>query len=409
MSRPAVLLPRLESLDLAPRDGRPVRVLVRVDYNVPMADGKVVDDLRIRESARTVEWLLQRDAVVVLCSHLGRPKGKVVPELSLRPVIPSLRGILGIEAEHIGFPPDFEATKVLSKARPGSLFLLENLRFDPREEAGDPEFASQLASLADVYVNEAFSASHRSHASVTGVPALLPSAAGFGLVHEVTMLSRLLDPDKRPYVAVLGGAKVADKLGVVESLLAKVDVMCVGGGMALSFLAARGLEVGAGKVEPEHFDSLRAAVDEAEALGKQVLVPSDLVVADAFEPTARHEVCRADRVPSGWFPLDIGPETVARFSRAIEDAQTLFWNGPMGVFEWEAFSAGTAGVAEAVARCGGFTVAGGGDTAAALKATGHTADISHLSTGGGASLEFVRDGDLVGLEALRRSPESPRR
>jgi phosphoglycerate kinase len=403
-SNPAAALPRPETLDLSRREGRPCRVFVRVDYNVPIKEGRVTDDLRIKESTRTLEWLLRRDTVLVLCSHLGRPKGKVVPELSLRPVAERLEALLGAHVELLPLPPAEATASAVREAKPGCVFLLENVRFDPREEEGEKGFARELASLADVYVNEAFSASHREHASVTGVPRLLPHAAGFGLLHEVAMLSKLLDPERRPYVAVLGGAKVRDKLGVVRSLLEKVDGLIVGGGMALSFLAAKGLKMGSGRVEPEFFEDLRKAIGDAEAAGKRVLLPVDLVVAERFEEAAPHTVCASEEVPEGTYPVDIGPRTIEIFAEAIEEARTVFWNGPMGVFEWQPFCGGTFAVAEAIARCEGFTVVGGGDTAAALRASGHEADVTYVSTGGGASLEFVRDGDLPGLRVLRESP-----
>ncbi len=399
-------LPRLEDLDLSRRGSRPTRAFVRVDYNVPLEDGRVADDLRIRESARTVEWLLRHDVTVVLCSHLGRPGGKPVPELSLTPLVGPLSDLFGRRVSLTPLPPAPEAQAAVEAAGPGGIVLLENVRFDPREEAGDDRFATELASLADVYVNEAFSASHRAHASVTGLPRLLPGAAGFGLVHEVKMLSRLFDPPERPYVAVLGGAKVKDKLGVVEALVSKVDVLCVGGGMANTFLAAQGHGVGAARVEEDRFEGVLRALDAADRAGKKVLLPTDLVVAEAMEPEAYRRVVAVGEVPEGWIPLDIGPSTAEEFGRAVSSAGTVFWNGPMGVFEWEPFAKGTFAIAEAVASCDGFTVAGGGDTAAALKASGHSADVKHLSTGGGASLEFVRDEDLVGLAALRQSARS---
>jgi phosphoglycerate kinase len=405
---PALELPRIDTLDLSPRGDRPPRVLVRVDFNVPIEDGRVVDDMRIRESARTIEWLSRRDATVVLCSHLGRPGGHPDPHLSLSPLIPRLADIFGKSVSLAPLPPSKKASELVENAGAGGIVLLENVRFDPREESGDEGFAAELASLSDFYVNEAFSASHRAHASVTVVPRFLPSAAGYALIHEAQMLSKLFDPAERPYVAVLGGAKVKDKLGVVASLLEKVDKICIGGGMANSFLAALGIDVGAAKVESEHFDTLRQALDSAKDRGKEILLPTDVVAAERFEAGSPHGVFDVDSIPQGWIPLDIGPSTAARFGEAIAAARTVFWNGPMGVFEWEDFASGTFAVAEAVAACDGFTVAGGGDTASALKACGHTADVSHLSTGGGASLEFVRDEDLVGLKALRESEPASR-
>ncbi len=396
-------LPRIESLELGPRGERPTRALVRVDFNVPLEDGRILDDTRIKEAARTIEWLLRREVVVVLCSHLGRPKGAPDPRLSLALLVPRIAEIFGQPVSMAPLPPLPEAEATVSKAGAGALILLENLRFDPREEAGDEGFAAELASLADVYVNEAFSASHRAHASITGVPRLLPSAAGFALIHEVQMLSRLFAPKERPYVAVLGGAKVKDKIGVVERLLEKVDAICIGGGMANSFLAAQGIEVGAARIEEDQVEKVEAALEAAAAAGKEILLPSDVVAAERFAEDAAHDTFEVGSVPDEWIPLDIGPKTAERYSEVVKSAGTVFWNGPMGVFEWAPFASGTFALAEAIAACKGFTVAGGGDTASALKACGHTADVSHLSTGGGASLELVRDEDLVGLRALRES------
>ena len=399
-------LPRIESLDLTTKGERPTRALVRVDFNVPIVQGQVSDDLRIIEAARTIEWLLRRDVTVVLCSHLGRPKGKPDPKLSLSALVPKLSEVFGKRVNLAPLPPSTEASKVVEEAGVGSIVLLENVRFDPREEAGDEEFALELASLADVYVNEAFSVSHRPHASITGVPKFLPSAAGFGLLHEVCMLSRLFAPQERPYVAVLGGAKVKDKIGVVSALLDKVDEICIGGGMANTFLAARGLRVGGADVEEAQLAAVRATMEAANTKRKVVHLPSDVVAAQRFDKDASYEIFEVDSVPSDWIPLDIGPETARQYADAIKAAGTVFWNGPMGVFEWNAFAAGTFAIAEAVAACNGFTVVGGGDTASALKACGHVADVSHVSTGGGASLEFVRDEDLVGLRALREARQA---
>jgi phosphoglycerate kinase len=360
-----VRLPQLE--DLGDLSGR--RVLVRADFNVPIEDGRITDDLRIRAALPTLEWLLERGATVTACSHLGRPKGAPDPKYSMAPV-----------------------RERLAELAPG-VELMENLRFDPGETANDEAFVARLVDGQDAYVNDAFGASHRAHASVVGPPRQLPSAAGRLLAREVDVLLGIRDAAERPFVAVLGGAKVSDKLGVIDALLRAVDALVVGGGMCFTFLAAQGHRVGDSLLEADQVDACRRLL----ASGTPVHLPTDVV---ALGPGDQVRHVGAD-VPDGWKGYDIGPGTAAEFAEVVAGAATVFWNGPMGVFEDDRFAAGTRSVAEAVAAAPGFTVVGGGDSAAALARFGLDDRVDHLSTGGGASLELLEQGDLPGLAALR--------
>jgi phosphoglycerate kinase len=358
-------VPTLE--DLGDVDGR--RVLVRGDFNVPLRDGVITDDLRIRAAVPTLRWLTERGATVTACSHLGRPKGKPDPEFSLDPVRARLAELVpGVE-------------------------VLENLRFDPGETANDPAFVQKLIAGQDLYVNDAFGASHRAHASIVGPPRFLPSAAGRLLAREVEVLGGLRTNPKRPFVAVLGGAKVSDKLGVIEALLDVVDALVVGGGMCFTFLAAQGHSVGDSLLESDQIETCRRLLDS----GATIHLPTDVT---AMGPGGEIRQAGVD-LPAGWKGLDIGPGSAAAFSDVVMDARTVFWNGPMGMFEDERFAAGTRTLAEAVATTRAFTVVGGGDSAAAAAQFGFAVDIDHVSTGGGASLELLESGDLPGLAALR--------
>ena len=359
-------LPVLEDLpDVAGQS-----VLVRTDFNVPLQDGKIVDDRRIRSALPTLQWLLEGGARVTACSHLGRPNGAPDPRYAMEPVRIRLQELA----------PDVQ--------------LLENLRFDPGEQANDPAFVDRLVDGHDLYVNDAFGAAHRAHASIVGPPARLPSAAGRLLAREVETLGGLLEHPARPFLAVLGGAKVTDKIGVIRSLLEKVDAVVIGGAMCFTFLVALGHEVGASLVEADSVEDCRRLCDS----GRRIVLPTDIV---ALAPDGRvHQVGRT--IPEGWKGLDIGPGSAAEFSDEISGAATVLWNGPMGMFEDERFAAGTRTVAEAVADCRGFTVVGGGDSAAALDAMGMAEQIDWVSTGGGASLELLEHGDLPGLTALRQ-------
>jgi phosphoglycerate kinase len=375
-------------------------VLVRCDLNVPLEDGRITDDLRVRASVPTLRELLDRGVTLVVCSHLGRPKGRVVDALRLDPVARALGEALGVPVHKLDQVVGPEVTRAVMAAEAGSVTMLENLRFDPGETTDDPAFAEQLASLADRYVDDAFGAAHRAHASVVGVARLLPSVAGRLMQREIEVLSRLRDDAEEPFVAILGGAKVSDKLGTVRALIERVDALLVGGAMAFTFLAARGAQVGRSLVEPDRIDEVREAMAEADRRGVLVQLPEDVVAAPEPTVEARRRTVPADDIPRDEMGLDIGPRTVEEFARTIADARTILWNGPMGMFELEPFSAGTRGVATAVAGSKGFTVVGGGDSLAALAKFGLADSIDHLSTGGGASLEFLEGRDLPGIAVL---------
>jgi phosphoglycerate kinase len=392
-------VPRLRTLEDLP-DLVGATVLVRCDLNVPLQDGRITDDLRITSSVPTLRELLERGATLVVCSHLGRPKGRVVDALRLDPVADALGGALDTKVRKLDRVTGPEVQKSVMAAGAGTVTMLENLRFDPREEQNDPEFADELAALADLYVDDAFGAAHRAHASVVGVAERLPAVAGRLMQREVEVLSRLLEGAEKPYVAILGGAKVSDKLAAVRSLVERVDALLVGGAMAFSFLAAAGAEVGRSLVEPDRFDDVRAAVADAEARGVLIQLPEDVVAAPEPTVEARRRTVPAHGIPRDLMGLDIGPRTVEEFARTIADAKTILWNGPMGMFELEPFSAGTRGVAMAVAGAPAFTVVGGGDSLAALRTFGLADSIDHLSTGGGASLEFLEGRRLPGLAVL---------
>jgi phosphoglycerate kinase len=391
---------KLPSLDSLPVAGK--RVLVRADLNVPLADGPdgrvVADDTRLRASLPTIRALIDRKATVVVCSHLGRPKGEPNPTYSLAPVAAALSKLLRMKVRLTSTPTG--PADELDGLGPDEVGLLENLRFDPGEEANDKRFAARLAALADAYVDDAFGAVHRAHASVVGVAEQLPSAAGLLLQKEVDVLSRLVEAPDRPFVLVLGGAKVSDKIGVVANFLRRADAILIGGAMANTFLAARGEKVGTSRIEPDRLAEVRRTLASAAKAGVEVVLPSDVVVAEAFDEHAEPTVVPVNAIPDDRMALDIGPATAARFGAWVGRAATVLWNGPMGVFEWESFSNGTKDVAKAVASSKAFTVVGGGDSAAALAAFGLENDVSHLSTGGGASLEFLEGRELPGLKAL---------
>jgi len=378
------------------------RVFVRVDFNVPLdVDLNITDDSRIVETLPTIKYLVERNAKVILAAHLGRPKGKVVPEMSLAPAAKRLGELLG---KDVRLAPDCvgDEVKALCDAlQPGDVLLLENLRFHAAEERNAPEFAQQLASLAEVYVNDAFGAAHRAHASTAGIAAYVrPAAAGLLMAKELEILGDLLGDPRRPFVVILGGAKVADKIGVVENLLGKADTILIGGGMSYTFLKAKGYEIGNSLLDAESVDEVGQVMADAAAKGLNLLLPTDILAADKDGEDAQTKIVSADGIPADMMGMDIGPESAKAFAAVAESAATLFWNGPMGRFEVSLFAAGTRAVAEAVAKCPGQTVIGGGDSAAAVAQMGFAEKITHISTGGGASLEFLEGRDLPGVVAL---------
>jgi phosphoglycerate kinase len=388
----------LRTVEAADVRGR--RVLVRNDFNVPLDDGRVTDDLRIRAAVPTLRWLVEHGGRVISCSHLGRPKGKRDERYSLAPVVPVLAAHLGREVRFVDDVVGESAQAAARELTDGEVMLLQNLRFEPGETDNDPEFADRLAALAELYVDDAFGAAHRAHASVVGVAERLPAYAGYLLATEVRVLSRLLENPDRPFVAVLGGSKVSDKLAVLDNLLGRVDSLVIGGGMCFTFLAAQGLEVGDSLFEKDQVDAVRQLAARAEREGKRLLLPTDVVVADDFAEDANTRTVPVDGIEPGWRGLDIGPETAAAFAAEIARARTVFWNGPMGVFEWEPFAAGTRRVAEAVAASDAYTVVGGGDSAAAVAQLGLADRIDHMSTGGGASLELLEGKTLPGVAVI---------
>lgn len=389
----------VSDLDMANR-----RVLVRVDFNVPLREGEVADDGRIRAALPTIEYLRRQGARIILVSHLGRPKGQVQDDLRMAPVAKRLGELLGEPVRTVPVCIGPEAEEAASRLGEGDVLMLENVRFYAGEEKNDPEFARQLAALADAFVNDAFGTAHRAHASTVGVAELIPAAAGFLMQRELEFLGRLLEQPERPFLSLLGGAKVSDKIGVIRNLMSRVDTIAIGGGMAYTFLKARGYEVGQSLLDEERVDLARELMDEAEAKGIRLLLPVDVVVADQFKADANRQVVAADAIPADWQGLDIGPKTRKAFAKAVKEAKTVVWNGPMGVFEWDAFAEGTLHVARALADSGGITIVGGGDSAAAIEQAGLTDKISHVSTGGGASLEFLEGKPLPGLVALREGP-----
>jgi len=374
---------------------------VRVDFNVPMEDGRITDDRRIRESLPTIRYLLEQRARVVLASHLGRPKGRVDPAFSLQPVGQRLETLLG---RAVRLLPDCVGPAVEAAVRamqPGDLVLLENLRFHAEEEANEPVFAAGLARLADLYVNDAFGAAHRAHASTAGVAAHLPAVAGFLMEKELRHLGQALEAPIRPFVAILGGKKVSDKIGVIRHLLTLADVLLIGGGMAYTFLRAEGYEIGASLCETENLPLASELLTAAAMQGVTLHLPVDVVVAEKVAVGAAHRVVDVSAIPAGWAGVDIGPKTGVLFASVIAGAGTALWNGPMGIFETPAFAGGTRAVAEAMARSEGVTVVGGGDTSAAVVELGLADRMTHLSTGGGASLEFLEGRELPGIAVLQ--------
>jgi phosphoglycerate kinase len=401
---PTSAVPRISKRTIEDLPVQGKRVLLRVDYNVPLNEqGVITDDTRIKETLPTIHFLLERGASLVICAHLGRPKGQPNPQFSLKPVAKRLEELLRRPVQMASDCIGPETLKMAQALAPGGILLLENLRFHKEEEGNDASFAKQLASLADVFVQDAFGAVHRAHASTAGVAALLPSAAGLLLAKEIYFLGKAMENPERPFIAILGGSKVSDKIGVIDSLLEKVNGLVIGGAMAYTFLKAQGIGVGNSKVELDKIDLAKAAIKKAQEKHIQLFLPLDHVVVDRVEAKAPSEITPDRNIPEGKIGVDIGPNTVKSLVTLLQKAKTIIWNGPMGIFEMPPFAAGTLGVAKALAEAtqhGALTIVGGGDSVAAVKQAGLADALSHISTGGGASLEFLEGKTLPGIAAL---------
>ncbi|GAB4161711.1 MAG: phosphoglycerate kinase [Roseiflexaceae bacterium] len=376
------------------------RALVRVDFNVPLEDGRITDDTRIRAALPTIQYLIDHGAAVVLMSHLGRPKNKVVESMRLAVPAARLAELLGRPVATVPVTVGAEAEAAVAGLAAGDVLMLENTRFDAREEANDPSMAEQLAKLGDVYVNDAFGAAHRAHASTEGIARLLPAVSGLLMERELEALYGALENPDRPFVTIIGGAKISDKIAVIDNLLGKVDTLLIGGGMANTFLLAQGYAMGDSLVEPDAVETARQLIAKAAEHKANLLLPSDAVIADKFGADANTQVVSVANVPAGWRILDIGPETRTAYAAAVAAAQTVIWNGPMGVFELEPFAGGTRAVAQALAESSGMTIIGGGDSVAAIEQMGLASTVKHISTGGGASLELLEGQVLPGVAAL---------
>lgn len=380
------------------------KVLMRVDFNVPIKDGKIGDDNRIVQALPTIRYILEQGGLPILTSHLGRPGGEADPELSLKPVAEHLRTLVDTQVYFAEDCIGEKASSVIDQAKPGEIVLLENVRFHPGEKANEEAFCMRLAAHGDLFVNDAFGSSHRAHASVAGVTRFLqPAVSGFLLEKEIKYLDQSVNNPNRPFVAILGGAKVSDKIGVIDNLLSKVDTIIIGGGMTYTFYKAKGLPIGNSLVEEEKVDLAKSLMQKAEEQGVNMMLPMDSVVAREFKNEAEHKVVDEDGIEDGWMALDIGPQSSISFGNIIKQAKTVVWNGPMGVFEMDNFADGTFAVAEALVEAtdhGAITIIGGGDSAAAIKKAGLEDKVSHVSTGGGASLEFLEGKELPGVAAL---------
>lgn len=382
-------------------DAKGKKIFVRVDFNVPMADGEITDDTRIRAALPTIKHLMEQGGKVILASHLGRPKGEFNPKFSLKKVAERLAQHLNKEVKITETVVGEDVKEAIAQVQNGDVILLENVRFMPGEEKNDKELAKQMAELAEIFVNDAFGAAHRAHSSTAGIAEFIPAVAGFLLEKEIEMLGNSVENPQRPFVAIIGGAKVSDKIGVIQNLLSKVDTLIIGGGMANTFLAAKGYELGKSLVEADKVELAGELLALASEKNVELLLPSDLLVADKFAADAATQVVPADQIPAEWMALDIGPKAAQEFSDRVTNAKTVVWNGPMGVFEMDVFAKGTEGVAKALANSSAISIVGGGDSAAAVEKVGLADKMSHISTGGGASLEYLEGKVLPGVESLK--------
>lgn len=381
-------------------DVRGKRVLARMDFNVKMEDGKITNDKRIRASLPTIKYLMEHGARLILCSHLGRPKGQVVPEFSLRPVAERLSELLGVSVKMADDVVGESAKKLSSELSDGEVMLIENVRYEAGETKNDLELSKKLAALADIYVNDAFGSCHRAHSSTAGVAEFLPSAVGYLIQKEIEYIGGALENPKRPLIVILGGAKVSDKIGVITNLLDKADTLIVGGGMAYTFMKSLGHKIGTSLLEEDKVELAGQMMEDAKKKGVKFIIPIDNIVGTEYDRNTEFKTVNSDEIPDGWMGLDIGPKTIENFTNAIKGAGTVIWNGPMGVSEWENFAAGTIAVANAIAESGAVSIIGGGDSAAAIEKLGFADKMSHISTGGGASLEFLEGKELPGIAAI---------